>query len=181
MNRKKDVKNVIQTIDDLLQNKDVKLEEIKNYTNISRVTLSQLRNGHKPIRGLSLEDAEKLCELSDKIKRGSYIPDKVKTRLKRQENDKKAAENRRHYDRLTPRQQQMLQENGIDIELYYQRKIAGWTFKEIVNRPVRKKKYLTDEEKEILKRNNIPESTFHARIARGWNRQRALNELLNRK
>ena len=74
----------------------------------------------------------------------------------------------------------MLQENGIDKEVYYQRKIAGWTFKEIVNRPIRKKKYLTDEEKEILKRNNIPESTFHARIARGWNRHRALNELLNR-
>lgn len=182
MNRREDVKKVMKTIENLLHNNNVKIEEIKQETGLTRAKLSYLKNGHKSIDSLTLLEAEQLCSLSDRIKRGTYIPEKVKVRQRNEQ--KKEAErqalNKREYNELTDRQKQMLEDSGIDITLYYQRRYRGWSFKEIVNRPVRKKKYLTSEEKQQLQENGISESTFYARISRGWERKRAIHEKINR-
>ncbi len=182
MNRRNDVLKIIKTIDELLHNDDIKISEIHKQTSISRDKLSHLRHGHKSFEDLTLRDSEKLCGLSDRIKRGSYVPEKVKTRQRRIEKEKaaKIENNVREYQELTPRQKQMLEDKGIDMEVYYQRRYHGWSFKEIVSRPVRKIKYLTEEERDQLKKNGISETTFFTRISRGWDRERALTEKTNR-
>ncbi|EZX73052.1 helix-turn-helix domain-containing protein [Staphylococcus aureus] len=163
------INDVIQTINKLLNNKDIKLQEISDNTDISRSTLSLLKHGQKDIKSLTISNAEKLYDFAEMVDNGGYVRNKTKQR------STKKSLNSREYRKLTPKQIQKLEEHGIDRTRYYARKNDKWSLKDALESPVRKKRAISDEERTILKNNGIKESTFNARISRGWDRQRALN------
>lgn len=165
------INDTIKTINDLLNSKKVKIQEIADNTGISRNSISLLKNGQKDIRSLAFGKIEKLYNFADLVQSGSYVSVKAKKKPKNNKSDKKVT---RNYQKLSKQQLQKLDQNGIDRTRFYARKQGDWSLTDALEKPVRKLQRITDEERKILKNNGIKETTFNARISRGWDRDKAL-------
>lgn len=150
----------VSAIDKMLYSSGLTVKEIEKYTSVNSKILELIISNHISIEALSSQDYNNLLDFSRSIQREGY------THFQRR-NDNGSRKSRLPYIRLSDNQKQILKDKGIDIETYYRRRKRGWSFEKIINTPVRKKVFMTEEEKAIIQKNGIDPRTFHSRISRG--------------
>ncbi|HAC5788975.1 TPA_asm: helix-turn-helix domain-containing protein [Listeria monocytogenes] len=134
------IQTLIKTVEDLLHDDDITIEEIKDETGISRAYISYLKNGQKPIDALTLSTVSKFYELKVAIDNGTFITKKEKAIEQKRLKEKKHQHNVRKYKKLTEAEKQQLDDAGIHIKRYYKLRSQNMSFDEIVDYETNKRR-----------------------------------------
>lgn len=79
----------------------------------------------------------------------------------------------RTYRKLSDEESNLLKENGISKEIYYNRVHAGWDRQEALTKPLRKYNRISEQEKAWMEESGVDPLTFRTRIARNMDREKA--------
>jgi len=77
---------------------------------------------------------------------------------------------KRKYEKITEKEQKLLELNDISKERFYGRLTSGWTRKDALMKPVIKHQRITKEERRLMAENGIDSHTFRSRVSRNMDR-----------
>lgn len=87
--------------------------------------------------------------------------------------DNSVKEHKRKYEKVSLKEEEILNENNISKERFYGRLTSGWSREKALNKIVIQRQRITEEEKQLMLENGIDNHTFRSRVSRNMDRHEA--------